>query len=288
MFEVTKKQMMEVLDSLAIPKDAIILVHSSLKAPGTTEGGAEGVIEALEKTVPEGTVVFPTLSQKNWRTVFEDWHMDRPSDVGLISETFRKQPGSLRSNNATHSVAARGKDAEDIVSGPHDRGERYGIFGDYCFSHYSPWQKIYESRERYGRRAYVLFWGVSMMYNTYKHLVEYSYVEELLAMIEDEEVRQACKAELAHYPVPAGQLQVTRFWPFYDSEAFFEVLEAEGIAKRVKLGNSHIICCDIFDMVNRTAKEMRENTEYMVGTNCPTAYDWILRTKESIKTPVSK
>ena len=118
------------LDSFGIEKDSIILTHSSLKAPGVTEDGPDGVIKAISDTVPDGTVVFPTLSQKNWSTVFEDWHMDRPSDVGLISETFRTQEGSLRSNNATHSVAARGVHASDIVSGPHDKGARFGIFAE--------------------------------------------------------------------------------------------------------------------------------------------------------------
>jgi len=111
----TKEMLTQALACFGIEKDSILLVHSSLKALGQIEGGAQTVIAALEETVCDGTLVMPTLSQQNWETVFEDWHMDRPSDVGYITECFRKQKGSLRSDDPTHSVAARGKHAARIV-----------------------------------------------------------------------------------------------------------------------------------------------------------------------------
>ena len=273
---VTKEDMNEALLALGFEKDSILLTHSSLKSLGKIEGGAPGVIEALWRAVPNGTLVFPTLSQKNWSTVFEDWHMDRPSDVGLISETFRTQEGSLRSNNATHSVAARGVHASDIVSGPHDKGARFGIFGFYSFSHYSPWQKMYDSREKYGVRAYVLFWGVSMMYNTFKHFCEYRFIEKILSDIRNDEEREALKSELGVYGNAKGTTEETIMWPFYNSEKFSEVLLAEGIAKKVDLGEGSLIACDIFDMVNRTERALAEDTENMLH---PRIYEWVKRAR---------
>ena len=158
---VTMKDMRSALDAFGIERDAILLTHSSLKAVGRIEGGAEAVIKAIEATVPDGTVVFPTLSQKNFETVFEDWTLDRPSDVGLITETFRLQAGSLRSDNPTHSVAARGKFAEDLVKDHANGAGRYGVFGDLCFGYESPWQRMFDSRTRYGVRCYVLCQGDS-------------------------------------------------------------------------------------------------------------------------------
>ena len=207
--------------------------------------------------------------------MYQDWNLNRPSEVGLISETFRTQKGSLRSDNATHSVAARGKDAEDIISGPNDQGERYGIFGDYCFGHYSTWQKIYESRERYNRRAYVLFWGVSMRYNTYKHLIEYIYVEEMMSRVKDEKLKRELFDAIAHYPVPAGTLNVTKFWPFYNSHEFQNVLLKEGIAKKVKLGNSDLLITDIYDMVNRTLQAMYDDAPNMLADDHQPARAWV-------------
>ena len=152
MFDLTAKDMRAVLDSFGIEKDAVIITHSSLKSPGATEGGPDGVIKALFDTVPEGTVVFPTLSQKNWDTVYQDWSLDRPSDVGLISETFRGKYATHRSDNPTHSVAAAGRFAEDITNGHRLSPPRFCIFGDYCFSSNSPWQRMFDSRKRYGVR----------------------------------------------------------------------------------------------------------------------------------------
>ena len=228
--------------------------------------------------MPEGTLAFPTLSSKNWATVFEDWHLDRPSDVGLISETFRKQEGTVRSDNPTHSVAARGKWAADIVSGPADQGERYGLFGDYCFGHYSAWQKMYDSREKYGVKAYVMFWGVSMTYNTYKHFIEYRFVEELLGKIKNEERRAHIKSLLSHYPYSATTMEEL-VWPAYSSLKFQDVLLDEGLAKKISVGDGEIIVTDIFEMVNRTEKALRENIKEMTHS---LAYEWVKKAMAEI------
>lgn len=257
----TLNEMKTCLRTLEIEPDSILLVHSSLKALGQIEGGAEAVIEALESVVPEGTLVMPTFSQKNWDTVFEDWYMDRPSDTGLITEIFRRQEGSLRSNNPTHSVAARGVHAADLVGGDPQGGERYGIFGEYCFSYESPWQRMYDSRARYGVKAYVLFWGVPMKYHTYKHFSEYRLVEEALAAISDEAKREEIKRELDHYPYQGGPDLV---WPFYNSNLFCSELEKMGIAKRRTLGQGEIICVDTFDSVNATDEALRADPEGMI------------------------
>lgn len=269
---VTRTEMENALRLFRIPQNAIVLTHSSLKALGQIEGGAEGVISALESIVPEGTLVFPTLSSKNWDTVFEDWSLNRPSDVGLISETFRLQDGTLRSDNATHSVAARGRNAADLVAGHSDGGARIGVFGDYCFSKNSAWQKMYDAKKRYGVEAYVLFWGVSMRYNTFKHFSEYRFVEELLSAIPNEEERERRTREVARYPFPATATEDDLLWPFYDSFAYQETLFGQGIAKKVRLGDGEVICCNIKAMVDSVDYALRENTEEMVR---PHVLKWI-------------
>lgn len=274
-YTVSRDDMRRALDSFGTEKDAIILTHSSLKSCGVIEGGAEGVIEAISDTIPEGTVVFPTLAKTNWATVYEDWHMDRPSEVGFISETFRKQEGSLRSDNATHSVAARGRDAADIVAGPPDQGPRYGIFGDYCFGYNSSWQKMYESRTRYGVRAYTLFWGVNMNYLTFKHLVEYMYTEEMLARVKDEELRADLIADLAHYPVPKGKLFFSVHWPFYNSESVYhKILLPEGIAKCAPLGKNELRITDTYETVERSLALLREDPYRWIT---PYTHPWLDR-----------
>ena len=275
--EVTRQAMKEALDSFGIEKNAILLTHSSLKSLGRIEGGAEGVIEAIEATVPEGTVVFPTLSQKNFETAFEDWSLDRPSDVGRITEVFRTQKGSLRSDNPTHSVAARGKHAADLVGGHATGRTRYGVFGDLCFGYESPWQRMYDSRTRYGVRCYVLFWGVSSTYNTFKHFAEYRLVERLLDGVKDTKERDALRLALRHKPavaVPDGKEPI---WPFYNGEALEELLLSAGIARRVPLGAGELLLFDIYEMIDFTEGILWETPEALLSDTA--VLSWIRRAR---------
>ena len=259
-FTVSRADMREALDAFGIEKDAIILTHSSLKACGVIEGGAEGVIDAIVNTVPDGTVVFPALVHTNWDTVYEDWHMDRPSEVGYITEVFRKQPNTLRSNQATHSVTARGALAEALTNGDHSIGTRIGIFGDTPFSRESAWEKMYLSREKYGVKAYTLMWGINLNTFTFKHLIEYISVEEMLAKIRDPELKADIMSDKCIYPVPAGATFFWRHWPmFHSARAFDKVYLPEGIGKIVPLGNAHLRLVDSYLAVMRGIELLHED-----------------------------
>jgi len=130
MTTVTKNDILKTLTELGIKNGDLVHFHSSLKSMGHVEGGPDAVIDAfLEAVGPEGTVAVPTLSQKNFERAYEDWTLDRPSDVGLITETFRLRKEAKRSDQATHSVAAIGRLAEYITADHGRSGLRRGIFG---------------------------------------------------------------------------------------------------------------------------------------------------------------
>ncbi|MBU0608095.1 MAG: AAC(3) family N-acetyltransferase, partial [Armatimonadetes bacterium] len=88
----------------------LVMVHSSLSAFGHVEGGAETVIEALLEAIsPDGTLVLPTLCQRDKERREQTWDIaNSPSDVGRITEVFRTWPGAVRSDHFTHSVTAVG------------------------------------------------------------------------------------------------------------------------------------------------------------------------------------
>ena len=108
---VTKKDVAETLKNLGIKNGDILLFHSSLKSFGQTENGADTIIDGiLEAVGKNGTAVAPTLVQKDFSNAYKNWDINTsPSDVGFITETFRKRPNAIRSNQATHSVSAIGK-----------------------------------------------------------------------------------------------------------------------------------------------------------------------------------
>ncbi|NLA83246.1 MAG: AAC(3) family N-acetyltransferase [Clostridiales bacterium] len=236
----------------------ILLTHSSLKSFGYVEGGAETVIEAAEKAVgPTGTVVFPTLVQRDFDNAYKNWDKDKsPSDVGYITEVFRLQSGSLRSDQATHSVAARGRLAYELTKGHTDYGPRMGVFGDYCFSYSSPWQKMYLLK------AKVVFIGVSTLYNTFKHFAEYCFVEETLQSIKDINKRCLAMSEISVYHNPARKWP-NGVWPFHDANVTESALEEAGLLKRTRCGNSVFTCIRadqyvdfVLDMFRKTPQKL--------------------------------
>lgn len=278
---VTMKDMRQALDSFGIEKDAILLTHASMKALGHIEGGPEAVIQAIVDTVPEGTVVFPTLSQKNFDTALQDWSMDRPSDVGLITEIFRLQPGSLRSDNPTHSVAARGKHAADLVSGHATGKGRYSPFCDLSFGYESPWQRLFDSQTRYGVPSYALMWGVTTARNTMKHFAEHRSVERLLNAIKDEDQRRSLLLELEHNPPVQPPEGVKQICPFFKARFLEPMLFEKGIARRVTLGEGELILCHVQTMIPFMEYMLENHPEQIIEK--PEVIDWFVRAIEAGK-----
>jgi aminoglycoside 3-N-acetyltransferase len=102
----------------------ILIVHSSMKSLGQVEGGPETVIAALQEALTqEGTLLMPLFSDLTPDRRF--YMASTPSRTGLITETFRKTPGVLRSKNPTHSVGAWGKRAAEFIA-DHERTSALG------------------------------------------------------------------------------------------------------------------------------------------------------------------
>ncbi len=115
---VTGEMIFEGLHRSGLKAGDRVLVHSSLKSFGRVDGGAETVIEALMRVITEnGTILMPTFTLSNMsaeRPVFDV--LRSPSEVGKITEVFRRREDTCRSLHITHSVSAWGKEAEGVAS----------------------------------------------------------------------------------------------------------------------------------------------------------------------------
>jgi len=150
---VTKEHITSELRRLGIQPGDRLIAHSSLRAFGWVQGGAEAVVEALLDTVgPTGAVMVPTFNHSRVK-VFDP--ETTPSHNGAITEALRKRPNAVRSLHPTHPYAAIGRDAADLTAANLEVG---------TFDPASPLGKLAE------RGGWIVLLGVGMGANTCIHI----------------------------------------------------------------------------------------------------------------------
>lgn len=156
MESVSKNQIVRTLIELGILEGDIVLLHSSLTSIGHVIGGVDAIIDAfLDVVGEEGTLIMPAFTD-NVLDPFDV--LKTQSDVGIITEIFRKREGVLRSLHPTHSVCAIGKHASYIT-------KDHNLSATPC-GRISPFYKV---RELKGK---IVLLGVDMNRNTMIHAVE--------------------------------------------------------------------------------------------------------------------
>lgn len=115
--KVTKEDVIEKLQKIGLQKGDDIYVASFTPILGNEPNILEATADALIEIIgPEGTVVMPTFSWDYCSGKIFDPETT-PSQVGVLTEIFRKKPGVLRSITPPWcTFAATGKHAEEIVN----------------------------------------------------------------------------------------------------------------------------------------------------------------------------
>jgi aminoglycoside 3-N-acetyltransferase len=114
----------DALAELGVGPGIRLLVHSSLKMLGHVDGGADAVIDALEKAVTEsGTIMMPAFVFPP-APIFDP--RETPTTLGVIAQTFHKRPDVARSIHPSHSVAVWGKD-KDRYTAAHEHATALGV-----------------------------------------------------------------------------------------------------------------------------------------------------------------
>lgn len=155
----TKQALVEQLGAMGLTSTDTLLMHTSLKSVGRLEGGADTLIDALQETLSQGTLVIPTHS---WNNVTLDNPVfnvqTTPCCVGVLPEVFRTREGVIRSLHPTHSLAFWGRDAAMLAKGEEKLNTP-------C----SP-QSCYGKLIK--RDSYILLVGVNFGRNTMIHCIE--------------------------------------------------------------------------------------------------------------------
>ncbi len=232
---VTRQDIAEDLSRLGVGEGDVVFLHSSLKSLGWVDGGAEAVVAAfLDAVGRAGLVIAPTFTftfalGKMAMHAFDP--KETPSRVGKITDTLWRHPDAHRSKHPTHSIAAIGARAEELVAG-HERTSTFGRDGPY--RRYVDWG------------AKVIFLGVDMRSNTTLHAIE-DWLDMPYMAIEHAVVKG-----------PNGERQVVEVTKspqgdrdFYRRGSKVErLLEGSGIVQRGKVGAADSILVPARDMVD--------------------------------------
>jgi len=161
------------LKDLGVKPGDSLMVHASLRSLGEAMP-ADIVVAGLRRALgPGGTLAMPTLSYETVNAGNPFFNTEEtPSCVGGLSEAFRRQQGVVRSLHPTHSVAATGMNAVELL---HDHEKDTTPVGKH--SPFTLFPKL-------GGR--ILFLGCDLSVNTSMHAVEEQVMPPYL--LEDEPV----------------------------------------------------------------------------------------------------
>ena len=254
-----KNDLIEHIRTMGIEPDDTLLIHSSMKAIGKVENGADTVLDAFIEYLADGLLIFPTHT---WRQINEDYNVfdvvNEPSCVGILTNLFMKRPGVIRSWHPTHSVAALGRDAQQYTAGE----ERFDTPcpRDGC------WGKLYD------RKGKILFLGAPTTRNTIIHGVE-----------EWADIPNRLTKEHQHLKIltPNGILidrpMKRHSSPVPDISKNYGKLEEPllhvGAARKGRIGDGESVLIEVVPMVDLTLELLRREPDLFINEE-PIFQEW--------------
>ena len=131
----TALDLRECLSDMGVCPGASIMVQSSVNNLKTYRGSLVEILDLLSDLVGEkGTICMPAYPRDFGRGVDVFDVRTSPSDAGLLTELFRRQPGVRRSLQPTHTVSALGRLSRYFTEEHH--------LSPYPFGPKSPWTRI--------------------------------------------------------------------------------------------------------------------------------------------------
>lgn len=160
---IQKSDLLYQLAAMGVPRDRVVLIHSSLRAVGAIEGGGATLVDALVEhiTAEGGLCCFPTHT---WHLIGEDVPtLDLTKNetcVGALTRLALEDGRGTRTLNPTHSM---------VVFGDPRRVAAFVADEEKQTTHTAPggcYGKLFDED------GYVLLLGVGHKANTYLHCVE--------------------------------------------------------------------------------------------------------------------
>ncbi len=159
----SKADLLRQLSALDIPRDRVVMVHSSLRLIGNVEGGVQTILDTLIEyfTAEGGILCFPTHTWMNLGVKDITLDMNDPTTcTGALCTLAAADPRGVRTENPTHSTVVFG-DREKVLKFVADETcVDSGTAPETCCG------------KLYTHGGYVLLIGVNQTSNTFLHTVE--------------------------------------------------------------------------------------------------------------------
>lgn len=253
----SKNELLEHLKNMGINGKGTLLVHSSLKSIGGVEGGADTVLDALSEYMRDGLLILPTHT---WKYIDADNPLfdvkNSPSNVGILTELFRKRKNVIRSEHPTHSVAALGDGAEEFVEGEYRH--------DTACARESVWGKIVD------HKAQILMLGVDLTKCTFMHgIEEWVDVPDRLNDHHDNLYSILHTGEKVVVPTRrhSGSSSSDHFWKVD------EILLEEGVMSKGKIGDAESRLLKADETAQLLTELLRKNPDLFTD-NEPLTEEW--------------
>ena len=249
---VTQPEIEQGLIHLGVRAGDTVFFHSSLSSVGYVINGADAVIDAFLAVVgPRGTVAVPTLVVEDRAGEYGTWFVrdTTPSNMGLITEVFRRRPDSFRSDDPIHSVAAIGARAEELTRGQITRHRIYPAPGG--FSVGGPFDQLVAQNAKY------VLLGTSFAVQTMCHEVEAIIAEQCLqrAQKEGDLLRLELESKLHQ------DFRGPGVWPWFDLVRMGELLLSSGIWKSGQIGEADAYVAETQPYVHEILRILQEEPE---------------------------
>ena len=245
----TTEQLAADVRALGIKPGDALMVHSSLKSIGWVDGGPEAVIDAFLSVIgADGIMFMPTLTatiaSADWDEMrkFAYDPAETPSRVGKITDTFWRRPDAFRSGHPSHSLAAVGKNAEELV-------KHHGLDAT-TFAKEGPYGAYVKLN------ATIVFIGTGMGCNTTLHVAE--DWAELPYMDQNAKARVKTPDGEKEVPLRMSPNGHRSFYASDENNPAVKLLYKLGLVTEGKLGDAKVQMVKAQDVINTMMKTYYE------------------------------
>ena len=221
------------LRALGIEEGDSLMMQSSFSNLNGFSGDAVDVLDCVQKVLgPDGNLFMVSMpyggSAREYLNERRLFNVRRtPSQMGLLSELFRRRKGVLRSANPLHPILAFGPRAEWLVAGHEDLQHSCG--------ENSPFERMLELDTK------ALLFDVDLDVLTFMHYLEHMFrdtapvdvytPEPIAASIID---RNGVQKDISVYAFASDAMKLRNFGVVYD-----EVLR-RGLVRAARIGNTNL------------------------------------------------